>query len=58
MLATQEVEIRRIIVQDQPEQKVHKIPYQPMAGCGGLYLSSQLWRGSISRRVTVQAAQV
>jgi hypothetical protein len=34
MLATQETDIRRIVVQGQPRQKVLETPYQPKAGCG------------------------
>jgi hypothetical protein len=41
ILATQEAEIGRIMVQGQPGQKVHKTPSQQMAGCSSTHLSSQ-----------------
>jgi hypothetical protein len=45
ILATWEVEIKRIVAQGQFGQKVHKTPYQPIkVGCGSIYLSSQLRR--------------
>jgi GH43 family beta-xylosidase len=37
-------EIRRTKVQDQPRQKHHKTPSQPMSGHGDSCLSSQLCR--------------
>jgi hypothetical protein len=40
---TWEVEISRIEIQDQPRQKVHETPSQPMAVSGGMCLSSQLF---------------
>jgi hypothetical protein len=40
--AKQEAEIRKIIVQCQVGQKVSQSPSQPIAGCGGISLSSQL----------------
>jgi hypothetical protein len=53
ILATQEAGIRRIMVQSQPRQKVHKTPSQSVAGHSGMYLSFQLYReaqiGSWSR---------
>jgi hypothetical protein len=42
--ATWEVEAKRITVRGQTRQKVSKTPSQPIAGCGGVYLSSQLCR--------------
>jgi hypothetical protein len=48
--ATWEAEIRKITVQCQPRQKVSKTPCKPIAGPGGVHLSSQLWEGSLSRR--------
>jgi hypothetical protein len=43
ILATWEAKIRRIIVQGQPRQKVHKTSSQPIkAGRGDMHLSSQL----------------
>jgi hypothetical protein len=45
--ATQEVEIKRITVQDQPWQKVSKTSSQPKTGHGGVHLSSQLLGGVI-----------
>jgi hypothetical protein len=45
ILASQEIEIRRIIVQGQHGQKVCKTPPQPIkARSDGMYLSSQLCR--------------
>jgi hypothetical protein len=41
ILATWEAEIRRVMVQDQPEQKVHETPSQSTAGYRGMHLSSQ-----------------
>jgi hypothetical protein len=35
-----EVEVGRILVQDQPRQKVSKTPSQPITGHGGICLSS------------------
>jgi hypothetical protein len=46
ILATQEVEIRRIMVQGQPRQKVGESPSPPKAGHGDLCLSSQLFKRS------------
>jgi hypothetical protein len=37
-----EAEIRRIIVQGHPRQKVHETPFQPIAEHSGLYLMFQL----------------
>jgi hypothetical protein len=38
-----DVEIRRTVVRSLPEQKIHKTPSQPIAGCcDGMSLSSQL----------------
>jgi hypothetical protein len=54
ILAPWKFEIGRTVLSDQPEQGVHKIPSQPMAGCGGTYLSSQICRGNINRRISVQ----
>jgi hypothetical protein len=44
ILATQEVEIgrmavRKVVIQGQPGQKVHKTPSQPMPECSGVHLS-------------------
>jgi hypothetical protein len=44
ILTTQQVNNRRIMVQDQSGKKVHKTPSQPKAGHGGAHLSSQLCR--------------
>jgi hypothetical protein len=45
ILATQEAEIGRIVVQGQPRQKVHKAPSHPIkAGHGATCLSSHLCR--------------
>jgi hypothetical protein len=33
------VKIGRIVVLEQPKQKATEIPSQPIAGCGGTYLS-------------------
>jgi hypothetical protein len=42
ILATQEVEIEKIMVQDQPGQKVYNTPSQPKkAGHSDMHLSSQ-----------------
>jgi hypothetical protein len=49
ILSTQEAEIRRIMIQGQLRQKVHKIPYQPIkSGHGGTGLSLSCL-GSINR---------
>jgi hypothetical protein len=40
---SQEVEIGRITVQDQPRQKAWETSAQLMAGLGGECLSFQLW---------------
>jgi hypothetical protein len=37
ILATQKMEIRRILVQSQPQQKVQETPSQPTVRCGGVY---------------------
>jgi hypothetical protein len=37
ILSTREAEIRRIMVQGQPRQKVYKTSSQPMIGCGGAH---------------------
>jgi hypothetical protein len=42
ILATQEVEIRRIAVQGQPRQKVRETLFQPMTRHGGIHPSFQL----------------
>jgi hypothetical protein len=42
ILATWEDEIGRISVPDKPRKGVCEAPRQPIAGCGGAYLSSQL----------------
>jgi hypothetical protein len=43
MLATQEAEIERITIRDQPEQKVQETISQPIIlGSGGVHLSFQL----------------
>jgi hypothetical protein len=42
ILATQEAEIGRIMVQGQPWQIVYKMPFQPMAEHNGVHLSSHL----------------
>jgi hypothetical protein len=43
ILATWEVEIWRIVVQNQLEQKVRAIPFQPIKTVhGGILLSSQI----------------
>jgi hypothetical protein len=58
--ATQGTEIERIIVPDQPRQKVGKTPSQPMLEPGGVCLSSQLCKRlkeRLSRRSKVQAGQ-
>jgi hypothetical protein len=47
ILATWEVQIRRIRVQGQFRQRVHESPSQPMSGHDGLCLSSQAEIGSI-----------
>jgi prephenate dehydrogenase len=55
ILVTWEVEIGRIIVQSQPEQKVHVTPSHPMTGCSDS--ESDVipdMRGSTNRRVVVQ----
>jgi hypothetical protein len=44
ILATWEVEIRRIMVQGQAGEKVLEIPSQPVAECSEVHLSSQLCR--------------
>jgi hypothetical protein len=41
ILDPEEVEIRKI--PGQARQKFHKTPSQPVAGCGGMCLSSQLY---------------
>jgi hypothetical protein len=56
ILATWEVEIRRIAVQGQLGQIVLETPSQPMAGYGSMNpSSSQLHRGSTNTRIVVQA---
>jgi hypothetical protein len=56
ILATPEMEIRRIMVQGQLGQKVHKAPSQPIkAGCGGMCTCHPGQTGSINRKITVQA---
>jgi hypothetical protein len=47
ILATQEAEIQRIIVQCQPRQKVYKTPSQPIPGHSTVHLSSQLHQGGL-----------
>jgi hypothetical protein len=43
ILVTWEADIGRIMVQGQPGQKVHEMPFQQKkAGHGGMHLSSQL----------------
>jgi hypothetical protein len=41
--ATQELEIKRIMIEGQPGHKVYEIPSQSRAGHDGAYLSPQLW---------------
>jgi hypothetical protein len=41
ILATGEAEFGRIVVQDQPGQKVHNNPSQPKPGSNGVHLSPQ-----------------
>jgi hypothetical protein len=40
ILATLEADIEWIIVQGQPDAKIHKLPTQPMVGQSGSHLSS------------------
>jgi hypothetical protein len=42
ILVTLEVETGRMAIQGQPRQKVQETPSQPMTGCSGMHLSSQL----------------
>jgi hypothetical protein len=42
--AIQEIEIRRLTVQSQPQQKVSKTITEPIAGQGGEHLSPQICR--------------
>jgi hypothetical protein len=48
-----ETEIGRITVQEQPRQKVHEMPSQPMARCGGMHLPSQLCKEAEIGRIAV-----
>jgi hypothetical protein len=46
------------MISGQPRQKVHEIPSQPMVGCIGASLSSQLLEGSTNRKIVVQVSLV
>jgi hypothetical protein len=41
-LATLEARVRRITVEGQSKQKIMETPSEPIAGCGGVRLSSQV----------------
>jgi hypothetical protein len=55
ILAAWAVEIRRIMIQGQPGQKLHKIPSQPIAVCGSTCLLSHTSRRSRSEGSWFQA---
>jgi hypothetical protein len=56
ILATWEVEIRRIRVGGQPQQKVHKIPSQPMNGVVVCVPVIPAIQGSTNRKILVQTS--
>jgi hypothetical protein len=57
VIATWEAEIRKIVAQDQPRQKVGDNPSQPIAGLSGTHLLSQaIWKVEI-RRIAVPGQQ-
>jgi hypothetical protein len=54
ILATWKVEIRKIIVQDHPEQKfLRPLPSLSIAGCSGTSLSSQATRETEIKRIII-----
>jgi hypothetical protein len=53
ILATWEAKIGKIVVQIQPRQKVNETPYQPRAGCSGVYLSSEAMLETKTGRIMV-----
>jgi hypothetical protein len=55
--ATQEVGVRRIAVQGILGEELHETPSQPIAGCGGVRLPSQLHRESQIRGLQSRLAQ-
>jgi hypothetical protein len=57
IVASQEIEIGRTMIQGQQGQKLRGTTFPPMAGCADVPLSSSAMRGSMYRRITVQAAQ-
>jgi hypothetical protein len=58
ILATQEAEIRKIMVQGHLGQKVSKNPYQPVKLCVVAPACDLSYVGSRTRRITVQASLV
>jgi hypothetical protein len=57
ILATQEVKLWRIAIQGQSRQKVVKTTSQPIAGCRGMHLPSQLLWEALTRRVESRLAE-
>jgi hypothetical protein len=46
-----------MVVQGEPRQRVHKTPFQPIAGCGGAGLSSQVTQELRSEKSWFQASE-